>query len=122
MRPVSKDIRHITLLKQRAMLALVLFFGLLVTGIQYVPQSSSENLLKKELQKDANTDGNETYLEIDVQAVVPFATNLAQQTLYFIYDIFRFEKPIKKGFVISLSHSLPYWDILFENIIATNAP
>ncbi len=104
------------------MLALVMFFGLLITGIQYVPGNSSESLLKKELQKDANTDGNETYLEIDVQAVVPFATNLGQQTLYFIYDIFRFEKPATKGWVISLIHTLPYWDILFENIIATNAP
>lgn len=122
--PVRKNSKHIGIWKQRTTLLLVLFFCMLISGFEYLPQQvlDSRNS-QKELNKDASDQTeNQTYLNIAVNAVVPFVTVIGQQVFYLIFESINFEKPSVSGPDISLPLNLPFWEILLEQIISTNAP
>ncbi|MFD2200432.1 hypothetical protein [Shivajiella indica] len=121
---MRKKGNHIEIWKQRASLLLVLFFCMLISGIEYLPQEISDSKNpKKELNQDASDQTeNQTYLNIAVDAVVPFVVVLGQQVFHLIFESIKFEKPNEIGPDVSLPLNLPYWEILFEQIISTNAP
>jgi hypothetical protein len=121
--PMKKNSRNIATWKQRATLVLVTFFCMLISSAEHltVLQQQSEN--QKELQQlpESQTE-TETFLSIAVNAVVPFVTVLAQQVFYLIYENIKFENPDAFSINFNFSSNLPFWEILFERIISTNAP
>ncbi len=123
MPPMKKNRRNIANWKQRATLVLVIFFCMLISSAEHltVLQQQSEN--QKEVQKlpESQTE-TETFLSIAVDAVVPFVTVLAQQVFYLIYENIKFENPVTFLLDFNLPYNLPFWEILFERIISTNAP
>lgn len=115
--------RNITLWKQRASLVLVMFFCTLISFNEYLPSGQESETDKKEITDDhENQNQQETFLNIAVDAVVPFVTVLGQQLFYLIYENFTFEKPEITSEKLNLKVNLPYWEILLERIISTNAP
>ena len=97
---------------------------MLISGFEYLPQQvlDSRNS-QKELNKDAaDQTENQTYLNIAVDAVVPFVTVIGQQVFYLIFESINFEKPNITGPDISLPLNLPFREILLEQIISRNAP
>ncbi|WP_291785403.1 hypothetical protein [Cecembia sp.] len=120
---MKKNRRNIANWKQRATLVLVIFFCMLISSAEHltVLQQQSEN--QKEVQKlpESQTE-TETFLSIAVDAVVPFVTVLAQQVFYLIYENIKFENPVTFLLDFNLPYNLPFWEILFERIISTNAP
>ncbi|MCH6199628.1 hypothetical protein MMU07_08560 [Aquiflexum sp. LQ15W] len=111
-------------MRQRVTILLVLFFCLLVSGAEYFPKGTDQSIKShKEQSQDADSPSeNQTFLNVAVDAVVPFVTVLSQQVFYLIYENFSFEKPITNGASISLPLNFPYWEILLERIISPNAP
>jgi hypothetical protein len=122
--PVRKKGDHIGIWKQRASLMLVMFFCMLISGMEYIPdQEANSNKSIKELnQGAADQTEHQTFLNIAVDAVVPFVTVLGQQVFYLIFENIVFEKPSSTGLSISLPLNLPFWEVLLEQIISTNAP
>jgi hypothetical protein len=97
---------------------------MLISGIEYLPEQVLESRnSQKELNKDTSDQTeDQTYLNIAVDAVVPFVTVIGQQVFYLIFESINFEKPSINGPDISLPLNLPFWEILLEQIISTNAP
>ncbi|PRY89968.1 hypothetical protein [Mongoliibacter ruber] len=121
---MNKSQQHINIWKQRVSLILVLAFCMLVTGAEYVqtpnPETNSEQKDYSEDQSD-NSE-SQTFLNVAVDAVVPFVTVVGQQIFYLIYENLKIEKINVSGPALSLPVNLPYWEILLERIISPNAP
>lgn len=122
--PVRKQGNHIDIWKQRASLVLVLFFCMLISGVEYLPQQEMDGFQsKKELGHDpSDQTEQQSYLNVAVDAVVPFITVLGQQVFHLIFENIIFEKKNELGKDISLLFNLVYWEILLEQIISINAP
>lgn len=103
---------------------LVLFFCLLVSGAEYFPKKAEQNNKSKQeqSQESESSSENQTFLNVAVDAVVPFVTVLSQQVFHLIYENFTVEPPISNGVSVSLPLNFPYWEILLERIISPNAP
>lgn len=120
--PVKRNKVHKALWKQRLTYILVLVFCMLIAGVEYVPQTDAgKTELKKELSKESGSD-HEAFFAPAVDAVVPFATVLGQQVFYLIYESISFDKAVAKISTVAVPLALPYWEILLERIISTNAP
>lgn len=103
---------------------LVLFFCMLISGAEYLPQqiSDQESLKKETSTSNEQSAENQTFLNVAVDAVVPFVTVLCQQVFHLIYETITFEKPGISGQQVSVALNIPFWEILLERIISTNAP
>lgn len=121
---MRKQTRNIALLRQRATILLVLFFCLVVSGAEYFPKGADQSKKNnKEQSQDADSSSeHQTFLNVAVDAVVPFVTVLSQQVFYLIYENYTVEPPVTNGVSISFPLNFPYWEILLERIISPNAP
>ena len=111
-------------MRQRATILLVLFFCFLVSSAEYFPKGTDQSIKsQKEQSQDADPSSeNQTFLNVAVDAVVPFVTVLSHQVFYLIYENFTVEPSISNGVSVSLPLNFPYWEILLERIISPNAP
>ncbi|MCH7415736.1 hypothetical protein MM213_19705 [Belliella sp. R4-6] len=111
-------------MKQRITLLMVMFFCMLVSSMEYFPNQDSESShIKKETKTEQeNSRQNQTFLDVAVDAVVPFVTSLGQISLYIIYEIIDFESVSISNTVNQVLLNLEFREILFERIISTNAP
>ena len=103
---------------------LTMMFCMLVAGTEYLPQQAKEYSPDKKEQsnKADQSSDNQTFLNIAIDAVVPFVTVLSQQVFYLIYENIVFEKPSVSDLGVAFPVNLPYWEILLERIISPNAP
>ena len=115
---------NMTLFKQRITLVMVMFFCMLVSGMEYFPNlSQDDNTEKRETSSEKEGKSrNQTFLDVAVDAVVPFVTTLASQVYYIIYEIINFEAPAASLALSQAIIDLEFREILFERIISTNAP
>ncbi len=112
-----------SLLKQRITVMMVLFFCMLVSGVEYLPTQDFDAKVKKEAQaENDDSSQNYTFLDVAVDAVVPFVTTVGHQVFYIIYEIFNFESISIFKTVAQVLSNLEFREILFERIISTNAP
>ncbi|EMS31206.1 hypothetical protein C943_02353 [Mariniradius saccharolyticus AK6] len=121
---MTKTKNHTNLWKQRLSLLLVFVFCLLVSASEYFPLESKQFDGTEQTDKSAqdSSSGNETYLNVAVDAVVPFAAGLASQVFHLIYEYVSFEPPVRSGHSVSAPLNYPFWEILLERIISPNAP
>lgn len=121
---MNKSQQHINVWKQRVSLILVLAFCMLVTGAEFIHTHSLDNPQdQKEYNENQGSQSeNQTFLNVAVDAVVPFVTSVGQQIFYLIYEHIKIEKVNLVGAVTDLPIHLPYWEILLERIISPNAP
>ena len=109
--------RNTYLIRQRITLLLAMLFCLLISGVEYFPHGEVST------KTEQNADNPEqTFLNVAVDAVVPFALQVMDTVFYFIYQLFSFELKLRS--VPSISASIPQaWvEILFERIISTKGP
>ncbi|MCH7411525.1 hypothetical protein MM239_19210 [Belliella sp. DSM 111904] len=112
-----------SLIRQRITLVMVMFFCMLVSGMEYLPSDDQGDQTKSESSADAKeTNPNQTFLDVAVDAVVPFVTTIAQSTFYIIYEILDFERISTFISNLSIVSNLTFREVLFERIISTNAP
>ena len=121
---MRKKGNHIEIWKQRASLLLVLFLCMLISGVEYLPQQEMDRSQSKmELGQDpSDQTEQQTYLNVAVDAVVPFITVVGQQIFHLIFENIIFDNQNELGNDISLLFNLVYWEILLEQIISMNAP
>lgn len=120
---MTKKTNHTEHWRQRLSLLLVFVFCLLVSASEYYPVSDvDDQSTQQEPTKKDSTDGNQTYLNVDVDAVIPFVAGLATQIFHLIYETVSFEPPVLSGHSVSIPLNFPYWEILLERIISPNAP
>ncbi|WP_228780119.1 hypothetical protein [Aquiflexum lacus] len=110
--------------KQRVTLMLTMLFCMIVAGTEYLPHHEQEKspVSKEQSNKADQSPDNQTFLNIAIDAVVPFVTVLSQQVFYLIYENLVFEKPTVSELGVAFPVNLPYWEILLERIISPNAP
>lgn len=103
---------------------LVFVFCLLVSASEYFPleNKQSEGTEQSDKSTQDPSSGDETYLNVAVDAVVPFAAGLASQVFHLIYEHISFEPPVLSGHSVSVPLNFPFWEILLERIISPNAP
>ncbi|WP_439473947.1 hypothetical protein [Algoriphagus formosus] len=104
--------------QRRFTLALALLLCFFVSSLEYVTHPEINKI-----EHQSTEDGSEqAVISMAVDAVVPFAVQLTQTALYFIYDIISFEP---RSFTIesaSFAPSNQLVEILFERIISTLGP
>lgn len=103
--------------RQRFSVLMALLICLFVSSIEYIPQH--KEAVKSE-QSSENPD--QTFLNVAVDAVVPFVLNVADTVLYLIYQIFSFEFKIPTHQAVSAFFPNQLIEILFERIISTKGP
>ena len=109
-----------TLLRQRLSMALALLFCLTVTSLEYVSDHGFEAPLE---HQDGNSQNQEqTFLNVAVDAVVPFAVEVSQTVFYLIYEIIDFEGKFLAFETSTISLFNSHIEILFERIISPQGP
>lgn len=103
--------------RQRFSVLMALLFCLFVSSIEYIPQQ--EDAAKTE---QSSENQNQTFLNVAVDAVVPFVLHVADTVLYLIYQLFSFEFKIPTHQAVSAFIPNQLIEILFERIISTKGP
>jgi hypothetical protein len=113
--------RNSNLFQQRITMVLALLFCLFISSVEYIPESS--NIISQEQQDlQSDQDQNQTFLNVAVDAVVPFVVHVSHTVMYLIYHI---EQESNPGFHFEIStflHPNQLVEILFERIISTKGP
>jgi hypothetical protein len=113
--------QHSRLIQQRITVMLALLFCMLISSVEYVPVTGSSAKIEK--QETTNSqDQNQTFLDVAVDAVVPFVVHVSHSTLYFIYEIVRFKGTSLITETTSIFQPNQLVEILFERIISTKGP
>ncbi len=108
-------------IQQRITVLLALLFCLFISSIEYVPPTGSVANIEKQ-QQPADGDQNKTFLDVAVDAVVPFAVHVSQSVLYFIYELVQFNATAVLTESTSIFQPNQLVEILFERIISTKGP
>lgn len=105
------------LIKQRLTLLLVLILCFFVSSIEYLPTGIDQVQTE---QSAENPD--QTIVSVALDAVVPFAVQVAETVFYLIYQIFSFELKLPTLQAISACIPGSLVETLFERIISTKGP
>jgi hypothetical protein len=108
---------HSNTLRQRFSLLLALLFCFFVSSVEYIPTHQDSTKSEK-----SNDNPDQTFLNVAVDAVVPFVLNVADTVFYLIYQIFSFEFKIPSHQAVSSFFPNQLIEILFERIISTKGP
>lgn len=105
------------LLKQRLTLLLVLILCFFVSSVEYLPTGTDQVQTE---QSAENSD--QSMISVALDAVVPFAVQVAETVFYLIYQIFSFELKLPTLQAVSASIPNSLVETLFERIISTKGP
>lgn len=108
---------HSNTFRQRFSVLMALLFCMFVSSIEYIPNHQDSS---KTEQSSENPD--QTFLDVAVDAVVPFVLHVADTVLYLIYQIFSFEFKMPVHQAVSTFYPNQLIEILFERIISTQGP
>lgn len=106
-----------SLFQQRFTLLLALLFCLFVSSVEYLPH---EGKISKSEHSSEQPD--QTFLNVAVDAVVPFVLHVADTVFYLICQIFSFEFKLPLQKAVSAFYPNHLVEILFERIISTQGP
>ncbi|MDF2156278.1 hypothetical protein [Algoriphagus sp. CAU 1675] len=105
------------LIQQRITLMLALLLCFFVSSLEYMPEPESVKV-----ENHANSDSEQTFLNVALDAVVPFALQVSHSVFYLIYEIISFEPKTFVAEVVSVFQPNQLVEILFERIISTKGP
>tara|TARA_R110002020_G_scaffold254997_1_gene468725 strand:- start:1396 stop:1752 length:357 start_codon:yes stop_codon:yes gene_type:complete len=113
--------RNSNLFQQRLTVLLALLLCLFISSVEYLPENSQ--VVKVEKQDNATpNDQNQTFLNVAVDAVVPFVVHVSHSILYLIHNVVRFEGSSFVTESTSVIQPNQLLEILFERIISTKGP
>jgi hypothetical protein len=114
---MKKTTIHSRRFQERFTLLMALLFCLFISSVEYVPQDSQ---IAKTEQSSENPD--QTFLNVAVDAVVPFVLHVADTVFYLIHQVFSFEVQVPPLQAVSAFYPNQLVEILFERIISTKGP
>lgn len=103
--------------KQRFSLLLTLLFCLFISSVEYLPEGKSQ----ASSEQSAEQPGQH-FLDVAVDAVVPFVVQVADTVFYLISLVFRFDIDLPYPKLSSATYVNSLAEILFERIISTKGP
>lgn len=113
--------RNSNLFQQRLTVMLALLLCLFISSVEYVPENCETAKIEKQ-DKASSNDQDQTFLNVAVDAVVPFIVHVSHNVLYFIQDIVRFDGSFFVAESTSVFQPNQLVEILFERIISTKGP
>ncbi|MEB2776521.1 hypothetical protein SYJ56_14455 [Algoriphagus sp. D3-2-R+10] len=113
--------RNSNLFQQRLTVMLALLLCLFISSVEYIPESCEVAKVENQ-EKASSNDQDQTFLNVAVDAVVPFVVNVSHSILYLIHDIVRFEGSTFLTESTSSFQPNQLVQILFERIISTKGP
>ena len=115
--PVKNRNTYHSTSKQRLSWALVVLFCLFVSSIEFFPNNPEEVRTEQSAEQP-----NQSFLDVAVDAVIPFVLQVTNTVFYLISQIFSidFSLPLPKSTAISFVNQLT--EILFERIISPQGP
>ncbi|TXE14211.1 hypothetical protein [Algoriphagus aquimarinus] len=113
--------RNSNLFQQRLTVMLALLLCLFISSVEYIPENGDSAKVEQQ-EKPNSSDQDQTYLNVAVDAVVPFVVNVAHSILYLIHDIVSFEGSTFITESTSVVQPNQLVQILFERIISTKGP
>ncbi|MDA0314144.1 MAG: hypothetical protein O2829_04820 [Bacteroidetes bacterium] len=103
--------------KQRFSWALVLFFCLFVSSIEYFPSEANQSRTEQSSEQPG-----QRFLDVAIDALVPFALEVANTVFYLISQFFRVDFSLPLPQVGAASYVNSFTEILFERIISPQGP
>ncbi|MEP0714152.1 hypothetical protein [Algoriphagus sp.] len=113
--------RNSNLFQQRLTVVLALLLCLFISSVEYIPENSGVAKVENQ-DKAASNDQDQTFLNVALDAVVPFVVNVSHNAFYLIYEIIRFEGATFITESTSVFQPNQLVEILFERIISTKGP
>lgn len=109
------------LFQQRITMMLALLLCLFISSVEYIPEQASVAPVENQDMPDSS-DHNQTFLNVAVDAVVPFVVQVSQSVLQLIYKAITFAEHI-----VAIEPTREYIPnqlvkVLFERIISTKGP
>lgn len=103
--------------QQRFSWALVLLFCLFVSSIEFFPATNEQSRTEQSSEQP-----DQSFLDVAVDAVIPFVLQVANTVFYLISQIFQvdFSLPLPQSGTVSFVNALT--EILFERIISPQGP
>jgi hypothetical protein len=103
--------------QQRFSWALVVLFCLFVSSIEFFPSSTNQTR-----PEPTSEQPDQSFLDVAVDAVVPFVLQVANTVFYLISKLFQvdFSLPLPQAGTVAFVNSLT--EILFERIISPHGP
>jgi len=102
---------------------LVVFFCMLISGSErFISFSATDSPAKMEQKAGDHSSDEQTFVSVAVDAVVPFATTIAQNAFYLIYEILGFETEKFTYEETTSQYTGHFLEILLTRIISPNAP
>jgi len=118
---MNRTQRHKALYKERMTIILVVFFCMLISGSEKFISFSGTDV-KIEQKSSGHASDEQSFVSVAVDAVVPFATTVAQNTFYLIYEILGFETEKFSNEETAPQYTSHFLEILLTRIISPNAP
>lgn len=121
MRRMKATKRNSNLFQQRLTVMLALLLCLFISSVEYIPETGEVAKVENQ-DKTSSNEQDQFFLNVAVDAVVPFLVNVSHNALYLIYEIVRFEGSTFITDSTSVFHPNQLVEILFERIISTKGP
>ncbi|KEO73377.1 hypothetical protein [Anditalea andensis] len=119
---MNRTQKNKALYRERLTILLVVFFCMLISGSErFFNTQNTDTKIEQNAGGDHSSD-EQTFVNVAVSAVVPFATTVAQNTFYLIYEILGFETEKLAHEEPITSYSSYFLEILLTRIISPNAP
>ncbi len=112
--------RNSNLFQQRLTVMLALLLCLFISSIEYMPEAAEG--VKVENNDQSSGDQDQTFLNVAVDAVVPFVVHVSHSLLYLIHEVVNFEGTTLITEATSVFQPNQLGEILFERIISTKGP
>ena len=103
--------------QQRFSLMLALLLCLFVSSVEYLPEGKAQATSEQSAEQPG-----QHFLDVAVDAVVPFVVQVADTVFYLISLVFRFDIALPLPGSSSASYVNSLAEILFERIISTKGP
>jgi hypothetical protein len=103
--------------QQRFSLMLALLLCLFVSSVEYLPEGKVEAASEQAAEQQG-----QHFLDVAVDAVVPFVVQFADTVFYLISLVFRFDVALPLPASSAASYVNTLAEILFERIISTKGP
>lgn len=113
--------RNSNLFQQRLTVMLALLLCLFISSVEYLPENEDSTKIEKQ-EKPSSSGQDQTFLNVAVDAVVPFVVHVSHSILYLIHDIVSFEGSTFITESTSVFQPNQLVQILFERIISTKGP
>ncbi|UJP66247.1 hypothetical protein [Mongoliitalea daihaiensis] len=119
---MKQNRKNMYTIKQRLSFLLVLFFCLLTSVLEYLPQNQTVDTPVDYSQTESDATNDHKFVAVTVDAVVPFVVAISQHVFHVIFEFVYAEKSKISTIVSTTAQNFHFWEILLEQIISTNAP